>query len=82
MLILGGVPSQVELARLENILDERSKEDGSSAKTQIHSLLRSDLGVPLPLHISLSRSLSLQKQEREPFLQSIGAGLQDLHLRG
>ena len=81
MLILGGVPSQIELHKLEEILDKGDEGESSSAETQIHSLLKSELGVPLPLHISLSRSLYLQSEEREPFLQSIIAGVQKLHLR-
>lgn len=37
----------------------------------MHSLLQSDLGVELPLHISLSRSLALTTDQRRPFLDAI-----------
>jgi hypothetical protein len=45
--------------------------------TKVHSLLQSDLGVALPLHISLSRTLSLQTKEREDFLARLKASVKD-----
>ncbi|CCU76472.1 hypothetical protein BGHDH14_bgh00376 [Blumeria hordei DH14] len=38
---------------------------------QLHSLLTSDLGVPLPLHISLSRSIHITTDQRSPFFDSL-----------
>lgn len=38
---------------------------------QLHSLLTSDLGVPLPLHISLSRSIHITTVQRSPFFDSL-----------
>ncbi|OQO00442.1 hypothetical protein B0A48_13791 [Cryoendolithus antarcticus] len=34
----------------------------------IHTLLRNDLGVPIPLHVSLSRTLMLKTEQRNAFL--------------
>ncbi len=44
---------------------------------QLHSLLRSELGAGLPLHVSLSRTLMLATHQRQPFtdrLQSVVKG--------
>lgn len=43
----------------------------------MHSLLISDLGAALPLHISLSRSISLTTEQRQPFLDTLEQGLAD-----
>ncbi|XP_014556310.1 hypothetical protein COCVIDRAFT_26843 [Bipolaris victoriae FI3] len=37
--------------------------------------LQSDLGVPLPLHVSLSRTLQIKTEDRETFLDTLGASL-------
>lgn len=58
--------------------DPRTKED--KAKTTlphnnqdktIHSLLENDLGVSLPLHISLSRPLALKTEQKDDFLSRL-----------
>ncbi|CAF9932558.1 MAG: poly(U)-specific 3'-to-5' RNA exonuclease [Alectoria fallacina] len=38
---------------------------------QVHSLLRSELGAELPLHISLSRPITLLTHQREPFVDAL-----------
>lgn len=43
----------------------------SSERHQVNSLLNSDLGTALPLHISLSRPLMLVTDERQPFIDSL-----------
>ncbi|QDS67855.1 hypothetical protein FKW77_007608 [Venturia effusa] len=47
----------------------------------IHSLLLSDLSAPLPLHISLSRSLVLKTEQRDGFLQRVASNLRDAMVR-
>lgn len=46
----------------------------------MHSLLQSDLGVELPLHISLSRSLALTTDQRGPFVDAIEQGVTELRI--
>lgn len=75
MLMRGGMPSQDELRTLEGILEECRQ-----GSRHIHSLLKSDLGVPLPLHISLSRSLSLRQHERDSFVHSMSERIACLRL--
>ena len=43
---------------------------------KVHSLLQSSLNAPLPLHISLSRSLSLDTSERDSFPDSLRAAIE------
>lgn len=40
-------------------------------QNHIHSLLQNDLGVALPLHVSLSRPLVLRTEQKEPFLDRL-----------
>ena len=42
----------------------------------INSLLRSDLGTQLPLHISLSRPVVLRTEQRQTFLESYQTAIQ------
>jgi hypothetical protein len=47
------------------------REDSSPEAAQVHSLLKSDLGAELPLHISLSRPIVLRAEQRQPFTDSL-----------
>ncbi|KAL2870039.1 HVSL domain-containing protein [Aspergillus lucknowensis] len=68
-------PSKDELEILCGIIAQTGhmlREEQSS----IHSLLHSDLGAQLPLHISLSRPVVLRTEERQPFLDMFQTALQ------
>lgn len=66
------------------LLDEEEEEE---KKRELTSFLTSDLGSPLPLHISLSRPIVLRTEEKESFLEEItkvlggggGGGHHELH---
>jgi hypothetical protein len=52
-----------------------------NASSGVHSLLLSDLSAPLPLHISLSRSLVLKTEQRDEFLERTTANLKQASVR-
>ncbi|KAM3505464.1 hypothetical protein MY11210_007961 [Beauveria gryllotalpidicola] len=54
------------LAKVEGTLD---------GEIELHQFMTSDLGAPLPLHVSLSRPLSLSTTEKDHFLQRISESL-------
>lgn len=61
----GGYPTKLEATALSDLMIRLNSavEHGS----EIRSLLYSDLGVQLPLHISLSRPVMLGTDERHAF---------------
>jgi hypothetical protein len=48
-------------------------QDGSGST--VHSLLHSDLGAQLPLHISLSRPVVLRTEQRASFTEALSEGV-------
>ncbi|KAL4798278.1 U6 snRNA phosphodiesterase Usb1 [Aspergillus venezuelensis] len=67
-------PAKEQVKVLSSIIDlAGSSLRGEQAK--LHSFLHSDLGVQLPLHISLSRPVVLRKEERQPFMEAFEASL-------
>ncbi|EFR02124.1 hypothetical protein MGYG_05126 [Nannizzia gypsea CBS 118893] len=59
-------PDNTELGILSKII--KGCQNAHGKDVAIHSLLYSDLGAQLPLHISLSRPVALLTEQREPFL--------------
>ena len=64
-----GYPSKTELHELNEIV----KSTGEHTATQVNSLLQSDLGVQLPLHISLSVPLVLVTGQSQDFKDTIAS---------
>ncbi len=76
-------PSPSELATLESVIHESAvtKNRAEASTGSIHSFLHSDLGVQLPLHISLSAPLVLKTEQKESFENSIGSKLAHTHVK-
>lgn len=64
-----GYPRRDELTVLKNVLS-KCETESSHDKSKICSLLHSELGVQLPLHISLSRPVVLTTDQKQPFLDA------------
>ncbi|KAI9842290.1 MAG: poly(U)-specific 3'-to-5' RNA exonuclease [Sclerophora amabilis] len=62
----GGHPTLSESTHLLSLV---AKISSSHPEVRLQSLLTSDLGAPLPLHISLSGPIVLVTHERGPFLE-------------
>jgi hypothetical protein len=50
---------------------DKSGQQGTTAKDDARSLLQNDLGVALPLHVSLSRPLVLKTEQKDDFFISL-----------
>ena len=83
----GGYPSKIETEQLINLLAAEISHDPAAAaadatespreqkqiQIQIHSLVQSELGETLPLHISLSKPISLATHQRQSFIDRLMA---------
>ncbi|KAI5309679.1 poly(U)-specific 3'-to-5' RNA exonuclease, partial [Ascosphaera atra] len=79
-------PNQQEMDLLGGLLEKASTvmspgEDETKAPVVIRSLLRNDLGVQLPLHISLSRSVSLTTENKDLFPQVMRQAIEKSNIR-
>lgn len=70
-----GHPTTSQHDKLVELLDEIQEELHDDV--ELHRLLTSDLGAPLPLHISLSRPLSLPTAEKDVFLEKVSGAIQN-----
>ncbi|KAE8382206.1 U6 snRNA phosphodiesterase Usb1 [Aspergillus bertholletiae] len=73
-------PSKGELSILSNVIAQINERLRKS-KVELNSLLRSDLGAQLPLHISLSRPVVLRTEQRQSFLETFQSTIQDSNIR-
>lgn len=64
-----GIPDEEQHAALTELLDAVREKLGEDV--ELHQFLTSPLGAPLPLHISLSRPLSLSTAEKGTFLGQV-----------
>ncbi|KAL4752115.1 hypothetical protein BDW72DRAFT_172047 [Aspergillus terricola var. indicus] len=67
-------PSKEELELLGSIISQ-AEHMFRTEQAKLNSFLYSDLGVRLPLHISLSRPVVLRTEERQPFTDTFEAAL-------
>ncbi|KAL3465305.1 U6 snRNA phosphodiesterase Usb1 [Aspergillus heterothallicus] len=63
-------PSKEELEVLRDVIIQ-AQHTIQGEEPKIHSLLHSDLGAQLPLHISLSRPVVLRTEQRQHFLKTL-----------
>ncbi|KAL1303994.1 hypothetical protein AAFC00_000438 [Neodothiora populina] len=76
-------PDPAQQKCIDNLLLAVSKQSGSldhspDTKPGVNSLLETPLGVPLPLHISLSAPLVLRTEIKEAYLDALTDALQPL----
>ncbi|KAF2766885.1 hypothetical protein EJ03DRAFT_255465, partial [Teratosphaeria nubilosa] len=67
-------PNADELEALHELLAKQRKDDAKGDRG-VKSLLHSELGVPLPLHISLSRPLTLRTELRTAYLDQLKSSI-------
>ncbi|KAJ5971249.1 uncharacterized protein N7479_001167 [Penicillium vulpinum] len=78
-LYLEWYPGKDELSLLEDIIAHSGNLPDEKAPT-VHSLLHSDLGAQLPLHISLSRPVILRTEQRVSFTEALQKAIHDSHV--
>jgi hypothetical protein len=89
-----GNPSQAESDSLHGIIQlvrdtvelENKKHQNKFSVPKLVPSLQSELGAPLPLHVSLSRTLQIRTEDREVFLETLTsclrkAAVQSFHFR-
>src|SRR4051812_31170333 len=83
------MPSQTESDCLHNLIQhvrdlidlQNTKHKKRLPVPDIIPSLQSDLGALLPLHVSLSRTLQIKTEDREPFLESLTTSLRRVAVR-
>lgn len=79
-LTLAGCPSKDELALLEPVVMQESHREPKEDAPSMQSLLHSDLGARLPLHISLSRPVVLRTEQRSGFTELLQRSIETSHI--
>ncbi|KAJ4287306.1 poly(U)-specific 3'-to-5' RNA exonuclease [Kalmusia sp. IMI 367209] len=83
------VPSQADFQKLNSLIDHvRDSIEAVNSRLKkalpipdIHPSLLSELGTPVPLHVSLSRTLQIKTDDREPFLEVLTSSLRKAAVR-
>jgi 2'-5' RNA ligase len=83
------VPTQTESQELHGLINniQRSIERANNTRRKplpvpdITPSLRSPLGAPLPLHVSLSRTLQIKTDDREAFVETLNLSLRKVAVR-
>ncbi|QQK47664.1 Uncharacterized protein family UPF0406 [Penicillium digitatum] len=78
-LYLEWYPGKDELSLLTDVISESGNWVDEKAPI-VHSLLHSDLGAQLPLHISLSRPVVLRTEQRALFTEALQKAIYDSHV--
>ncbi|KAF4769220.1 hypothetical protein HAV15_008473 [Penicillium sp. str.  len=78
-LYLEWYPGKDELSLLADVISKSGNVPDEKAPT-VHSLLHSDLGAQLPLHISLSRPVILRTEQRVLFTEALQKAIHDSHV--
>lgn len=71
----GGNPEKEQQKLLSDLIANVTKTTSKNGDNEIHSLLENDLGVQLPLHISLSRPLTLKTANKDTFLINLTSAI-------
>ncbi|EME78972.1 uncharacterized protein MYCFIDRAFT_120758, partial [Pseudocercospora fijiensis CIRAD86] len=71
-------PMPKEYSLLSEILEEIRKTSGEE---HVQSLLENDLGVQLPLHVSLSRPLALKTEQKDSFVSRLETAIEEASVR-
>lgn len=74
-----GYPRKDELSLLADVISHAGNVPDEKSPT-VHSLLHSDLGAQLSLHISLSRPVILRTEQRVLFTEALQKAIHDSHV--
>lgn len=70
-----GYPSAAEHELLASLITQIQNAAAKAGEIEMVSLLTSDLGTPLPLHVSLSRPIVFTAAQKESFVESLHANI-------
>lgn len=83
------LPSSEDAEKLNRLISNIQQDtklgplaNGEEGEVKIQTLLHNHLGVPLPLHVSLSRPLVLRTEQREAFLDQLQTSISSTGVKG